>query len=87
MNISRQTNFPIAAFIVAITTFLVTPGWNPGNLFEPAQRPALAAGKMITLKFIPVGERPLLVSQLEGGLIKIRREGQPTYAFSPTVTD
>ena len=42
---------------------------------------------MITLKVTPKGERPLLVSQLEGGLIKIGKEGQPTYAFSPTVTD
>jgi len=87
VKISRQTKFRIAAFIVALTTFLVSPGLPPGKLFEPAQGLVLAAGKMVTLKFIPIGERPLLVSQFEGGLIKVGGEGQPTYAFSPTVTD
>lgn len=42
---------------------------------------------MITLKVTPEGERPLLVSQLEGGLIKIGKEGRSIYTFSPTVTD
>jgi hypothetical protein len=82
---SRRTKFRIAAFIVAITTLLVSPGSPPGKLFEPAQRPVLASGKMITLKVTPEGERPLCVSQLEGGLIKIGKEGKTTYTFSPTV--
>jgi len=47
----------------------------------------LASGKMITLKVTPDGERSLRVSQLEGGLIKIGKEGKVTYIFSPTVTN
>lgn len=87
MKTSRQAKFRIAAVIVALTTLLVSPGLPPGKLFEPAQRPVLASGKMITLKVTPEGERSLRVSQLEGGLIKIGKEGQATYTFSPSVTD
>jgi hypothetical protein len=42
---------------------------------------------MITLKVTPEGERSLRVSQLEGGLIKIGKEGKATYTFSPTITN
>lgn len=87
MNTSRQTKFRIAVVIVAVTSFLASPEFPPGKSRGPAQRPALASGKMIVLKVTPEGERPLRVSQLEGGLIKIGKEGQSTYTFSPTVTD
>ena len=79
MKTSCQTKFRIAAFIVALTTLLGSPELPPGKLFEPAQRPVLASGKMITLKVTPEGERPLRVSQLEGSLIKIGKEGKATY--------
>lgn len=87
MKTSRQTKFRIAALIVALTTFLVSPGLLPGKLFESAQRPVPASGKMITLTVTPEDERPLRISQLEGGLIKIGKEGKATYTYSPTVTD
>lgn len=87
MKTSRQTKFRIAALIVVVTAFLVFPELPPGKLFGPARMVRSASGKMITLKVTPEGERPLRVSQLEGGLIKIGREGQATYSFSPTVTD
>jgi hypothetical protein len=42
---------------------------------------------MFTLKFTPDGERPVRVSQFEGGLIKVGKAGMATYGFSPTVSD
>ena len=86
MKTSRRTRLRIVALIVAITAFLVSPELPLDKLFERSQRARLAAGKMIMLKFT-LGERPLRVSQIEGGLIKIGREGKSTYTFSPTVTD
>lgn len=87
MKTSRQTKFRIAALIVIVTAFLVSPELPLGKLFEPARRVKPAPGKMITLKVTPEGEWPLRVLQLEGGLIKIGRKGKATYSFSPTVTD
>lgn len=98
MNTSRQNKFRIAALVVAIIAFLISPELPLGTVFEPARRQSpcpmhklagtvSASGRMFTLKFTPDGERPVRVSQFEGGLIKIGKAGKATYDFTPTVSD
>lgn len=98
MKSSRRTKFRITALVVAFAAFLISPELPPGTVFESAQRqsprpthnPAgtiATSGTMLTLKLTPDGERPVRVSQLAGGLIKIGKAGKATYGFSPTVSD
>ena len=98
MKTSRRTRFRIAALVVVIIAFLISPELPPGTVFEPARKqsplpthkPAVTlcvSGRMFTVKFTPDGERPVCVSQLEGGLIKIGKAGKATYGFTPTVSD
>ena len=98
MKISRQVAFRIALVVVFITTYLFAPGFSPGGIFEAKQagvrtkaeqaRTVPVSNKMIRAKItIDDHDDSAVISQLEGGLIRIERPGGAIYGFSPFVSD
>jgi hypothetical protein len=98
MKASRQTIFRVAALVVAIAAFVLSPEFPSGRAFEAKQResprPSNAyartvpvSNKMITVKYTQDGGDPVVAAQLEGGLIRVELPGKAIYGFSPIITD
>jgi hypothetical protein len=95
---SQQTIFRVAAVIVAIAAFMMSPELPSGKVFEANQaanvrrriehaRTVPVSNKLITVKFTESGEKTVEVSQFEGGLIRVEIPGKGVYGFSPIISD
>lgn len=100
MKKSHQTNFRVAAVLVAVIAFLMSAELPSDRVFEAKPtaitQPRSAhtqtmsvSDKMITAKITidDDDDYPVEATQIEGGLIRIEIIGKAIYGFSPLISE